>query len=76
MKWFKKNWPLIFALMCVAGVFTLLFVVSENQANNDRKKREAELNNVRLQAICEERGGLWINDECLQKDSIVKIEVK
>jgi hypothetical protein len=76
MKWFKKNWPLVFALMCVIGVLTLLFIISENQANNNRKKQEAELNNVRIQTICEERGGLWIEDECLQKDSIVKIEVK
>ena len=76
MKWLKENWPIIFSLAFAVGLFTTLFFVSENQANNDRKKREAELNNVRIQTICEERGGLWINDECLQKDSIVKIEVK
>lgn len=59
----------------VGYIWLITWAGNTKQAEAEQKIEE-ERQDARVTAICEERGGVWINDECLQKDSIVKIEVK
>lgn len=64
------------ALVAFVGYIWLMTWIGNNEQAKEQRKIEESRQEGRIEAICEERGGLWINDECLQKDSIVKIEVK
>ncbi|AOZ63778.1 hypothetical protein SEA_WEASELS2_200 [Rhodococcus phage Weasels2] len=64
------------AVAAFVGYIWLMTWAGNNKQAEENQKIEDNRQEARIEAICEERGGLWINDECLQKDSIVKIEVK
>lgn len=63
-------------LAALVGYIWLMTWAGNTKQAEEQQKIEENRQEARIEAICEERGGLWINDECLQKDSIVKIEVK
>lgn len=63
----------VYIFIIYIGVIVFTSIYSDRE--RERTIEDAEQKG-RFTALCEERGGVIINDECLQKDSIVKIEVK
>jgi hypothetical protein len=64
-----------FACVCVVYIGVIVFTSIYSDRERERTIEDAEQKG-RFTALCEDRGGVIIDDECLQKDSIVKIEVK
>ena len=73
----SDGWKTFIGFVCIFIVYIGVIVFTSIYSDRERRStiEDAEQKG-RFTALCEERGGVIINDECLQKDSIVKIEVK